>query len=233
MKTYKIFHILFLIILCTAAKSKSHGREKSQLRQNNFLEWLISIFLFNPITPSTLKPPVVLQPPAETMECPSCTCGKVNVINRIVGGEETQEIRYPWMTLLRNRNQFYCGGSLISDRYVATAAHCLDGLPPSRISITLLVHDRRENCSREINRKVKNYRIHEDYDPDVEDNDFGLLELSEPVEMSDILRPVCMPMKNKTYEGETGIATGWGATSEGGPTSQKLMVSILVLIYSE
>lgn len=218
------FHILIVLVLCRTVLSKSFIRETSQSRQNNFLEWLISIFQFFPVTPSTLKPPIIIKPPPESKQCVPCSCGSPNVIKRIVGGEETQEIRYPWMALLKNNNRFYCGGSLISDRYVATAAHCLRGFLTERISISLLVHDRKSNSSREISRKVKNSTVHERYSPFNIDNDIGLLELEESVEMSNVLRPVCMPIRDKTYLDEIGIASGWGATSEGGPLAQKLMV---------
>ncbi len=56
--------------------------------------------------------------PAE--DCGECVCGKVNSQNRIVGGEETMVNEYPWMAMLLYSNRFYCGASLINDRYVVT-----------------------------------------------------------------------------------------------------------------
>lgn len=219
--------LVFLHVIVSVAAVNTGGPLKPQLKQNNFLEWLISIFQLNPISGSPISPPDNSKPPTETKQCQPCSCGTANVIKRIVGGEETQETRYPWMALLRNNNRFYCGGSLITDRYVATAAHCLRGFPTNRLSISLLVHDRQANSSRIINRKVKKAIIHERYDPFNVDNDIGLLLLTESVEMSDVLRPICMPMRNETYVNYTGIASGWGAVSEGGPLAQKLMVGFL------
>ncbi|XP_023305931.2 trypsin-1-like isoform X1 [Lucilia cuprina] len=229
MKIAKQFNIFIILIVCSASLSNTHYLEKSEARQNNFIEWLISIFQFNPITQvTTIKPPLT-----ETKQCMPCSCGTANVINRIVGGEETQEIRYPWMALLKNNNRFYCGGSLVSDRYVATAAHCLRGFRPNAISVSLLVHDRKSNSSREITRKAKRVIIHERYNPFNIDNDIGLIQLSESVEMSKVLRPVCMPLKDQTYLDELGIASGWGATSEGGPLAQKLMQVSVPIISNE
>lgn len=54
-------------------------------------------------------------------------CGLTNKYNRIVGGQETQVNEYPWMTLLKYGTKFYCGAALINDRYVLTAAHCVQG----------------------------------------------------------------------------------------------------------
>nr|CAD7438736.1 unnamed protein product [Timema bartmani] len=54
-------------------------------------------------------------------------CGLSNEESRIVGGQTTQMNEYPWMARLSYFNRFYCGGMLINDRYVLTAAHCVKG----------------------------------------------------------------------------------------------------------
>lgn len=56
---------------------------------------------------------------------------------RIVGGEEAPIGKYPWLALLGYTSgrqgvpQWKCGGALIGDRYVLTAAHCVNNLPGS------------------------------------------------------------------------------------------------------
>lgn len=57
-------------------------------------------------------------------------CGISEGGDRIKGGELTEIGEFPWATLLRYKiNEedagFKCGGSLINDRYVLTAAHCV------------------------------------------------------------------------------------------------------------
>lgn len=82
-------------------------------------------------------------------------CGIANKQKRIVGGQETEVNQYPWMALLTYSNRFYCGASLISDRYVMTAAHCVSGFNKDRIGVTLLEHDRSKPGETElIKRKV-------------------------------------------------------------------------------
>ena len=47
---------------------------------------------------------------------------------RIVGGKPADPQEYPWTAaLLRNGATQYCGGVLITDRHVLTAAHCVQG----------------------------------------------------------------------------------------------------------
>lgn len=54
-------------------------------------------------------------------------CGERNDATRIVGGQAAGNNEFPWMARLSYFNRFYCGGMLINDRYVLTAAHCVKG----------------------------------------------------------------------------------------------------------
>lgn len=55
-------------------------------------------------------------------------CGQMSegIGTRIVGGLEATENSYPWVVGILMKNQFHCGGSLINDRYVLTAGHCIN-----------------------------------------------------------------------------------------------------------
>lgn len=71
-------------------------------------------------------------------------CGERNDASRIVGGQPTGINEFPWMARLSYFNRFYCGGMLINDRYVLTAAHCVKGWvlstrlsPPNQIPMYL------------------------------------------------------------------------------------------------
>lgn len=77
--------------------------------RNPFLEWLQYVL---GITTTTESPP--LEP---ATNCGECRCGKTNN-KRIVGGSETGINQYPWMAMLLYSNRFYCGATLINDRYL-------------------------------------------------------------------------------------------------------------------
>lgn len=51
---------------------------------------------------------------------------------------------YPWIGLIQIDERVQCGCSLITDRYVLTAAHCLQGFDTSRFTITFLEHRRSD-----------------------------------------------------------------------------------------
>lgn len=98
----------------------------------------------------------------------------INKKRRIVGGQETKVNQYPWMALLTYGNRFYCGGSLINDRYVLTAAHCVSGFNKNRMGVTLLEHDRASNKESEvIKRNILRIVRHAGYSPNNYNNDIG------------------------------------------------------------
>ena len=57
----------------------------------------------------------------------SCYCGLAERAKRIVGGQDTEVNEYPWQAGLVTRGErdfVWCGGTLISSKWVLTAAHC-------------------------------------------------------------------------------------------------------------
>lgn len=137
------------------------------------------------------------------------------------------------MALLLYSGRFYCGATLINDRYVLTAAHCVNGFSPDRISVRLIEHDRstdqelpsitkKVRCPMEQNICIyishyyfrfffhiyKIHRIvrHAGYSSTNYNNDIALLQLASPVKYSNLLRPACLPTPGKSFTGaQVGI----------------------------
>ncbi|XP_053698576.1 trypsin-1-like [Sabethes cyaneus] len=191
--------------------------------RNPFLQWLTGLLG----TATTTQAPQ-LTPPAN---CSECKCGRTNQVTRIVGGTETRVNQYPWMVILQYGTTFYCGGSLISDRHVLTAAHCVHGFNPAKISAVLLDHDRSSSTETEtITCKVERVIKHNGYNPSNYNSDIAILKLDRVLNFDQKLRPVCLPSPKKTFTGYEGIVTGWGATKENGQIAVNLQeVSVPIM----
>ncbi|XP_038104588.1 trypsin-1-like isoform X1 [Culex quinquefasciatus] len=219
-------------------------------KDNAFLEWLeLLTGIQRPLPP--LKPAENCTECSKTCDISpfllntymitSCTkiiffaeCGRTNQIKRIVGGMETRVNQFPWMAILKYGDSFYCGGSLITDRHVMTAAHCVTGFNPRRISVTLLDHDRSTDSESEtITARVERVIRHPAYNPGNYDNDVAILKLDKVLEMNDRLRPVCQPTSGESFAGENGTVTGWGTTSQGGDVSNTLQEVIVPILSNE
>ncbi|XP_063831600.1 transmembrane protease serine 9-like [Ostrinia nubilalis] len=181
-------------------------------------------------------------------------CGAQND-DRIVGGTRAEIDEHPWMTLLRYDKPkgwgFYCGGVLISARYVLTAAHCVKGedLPTNwKLSQVRLgewntssaVDCIGDDCSgppQDI--PVEEIIAHEKYDPadSNQHNDIALLRLEHNAQFNDFVRPICLPtmsdLRQNTLEGYDMEVAGWGKTETRSESEVKLKVSVPVVSNSE
>ena len=162
-----------------------------------------------------------------------CICGKIQSTPRIVCPHGVANCdasigSVPWQVGLVSRRKYqpWCGGALINDRYVLTAAHCVKTLKPYMIDIILGDLDwttRKE--SLELRRHVSNIHIHPEFGQRATfDHDFALLKLHSPIEfhLNDFIRPVCLPFfdHNDALEGQIGTVSGWGVVDPKNPTQQ-------------
>ncbi|XP_030312246.1 coagulation factor VII [Calypte anna] len=152
---------------------------------------------------------------------------------RITGGTLCHRGHCPWQVLIRNsRDVGFCGGSLISSRWVVTAAHCLDLIRPHHVTVGDFDKYRRELKEQKIG--VARSWTHPHYDPSDYNSDIALLYLSTDVTFNQYIVPICLPSpalaKLLSEEGRIGRVSGWGATHERGSTLRFLMQTQLPIV---
>uniref|UniRef100_A0A8D2NBW9 Acrosin n=1 Tax=Zonotrichia albicollis TaxID=44394 RepID=A0A8D2NBW9_ZONAL len=139
---------------------------------------------------------------------------------RVVGGKNAEVGAWPWLVSIQDPSVsgtgHLCGGSLISTRWVLTAAHCF-GYPhniSSAMRLLIGVTQLTEPGPEAQVRLIKRLLIHNEYDPADQSNDIALLEMSEPVQCNSHIQLVCVPKATlNVAQLDTCYVAGWGATT--------------------
>uniref|UniRef100_A0A3P8YTM1 Peptidase S1 domain-containing protein n=1 Tax=Esox lucius TaxID=8010 RepID=A0A3P8YTM1_ESOLU len=156
----------------------------------------------------------------------------------IVNGAEARRNSKPYMVSVQTKNKNHiCGGFLVSENFVMTAAHCYTWLTENAecrgVNLTVVVgaHDitRQESSSYRID--VKYYHIHPGYNEKTLENDIMLLQLVKTIPKSKAVQQISLPKKDQAVKAKTLCnVAGWGATKTGGTANQRLMeVNVTVI----
>uniref|UniRef100_A0A3B3HP20 Peptidase S1 domain-containing protein n=1 Tax=Oryzias latipes TaxID=8090 RepID=A0A3B3HP20_ORYLA len=148
-------------------------------------------------------------------------CGRANLNNRIVGGQDAPAGFWPWQVSLQGSRHF-CGGSLINNQWVLTAAHCFPSGPTVQMLVLGLQSLQGSNPNR-VSRTITTLIVHPNFNSATQNNDIALLQLSSPVTFTNYITPVCLPSTGSTfYSGVNTWVTGWGTIRISLPAPQTL-----------
>ncbi|CAL1573966.1 unnamed protein product [Knipowitschia caucasica] len=170
---------------------------------------------------------------AVALSCVGCGVSSPAASSRIVGGTEAENGAWPWQVSLQIRGSHICGGSIISSKWILSAAHCFESynrayLWKVQYGDVSLIHMAFYNPSKSVDKIIS----HANYNPETNDNDIALLKLSSPLAFSSTVKPVCLPNAGLDLSPERQAwITGWGALRSSG-TSPDRLNQAEVTIYS-
>ncbi|XP_072527468.1 chymotrypsin A-like [Salminus brasiliensis] len=150
----------------------------------------------------------------------ACGCGVPTIppvitnYTRIVNGENAVPHSWPWQVSLQDSNGFhFCGGSLINESWVVTAAHCN---VRKTHRVILGEHDQSSDSEPIQIMHVDKVFKH----PNFKDlnNDILLIKLASPAKLNDHVSPVCVAETSDNFAGGMKcVTTGWGLTKHNAP----------------
>ncbi|XP_036380683.1 ST14 transmembrane serine protease matriptase b [Megalops cyprinoides] len=173
----------------------------------------------------------------------NCECGTLEFVprkSRIVGGDAALEGEWPWQVSLHVKGMGHvCGASVINNRWLVTAAHCVQDndkvkySQPQTWEAYLGLHVQQKPSQNTLQRNLKQIIPHPYYNTYTFDNDIALMELDTPVPLSQYIWPICLPPSTYDFPaGESVWITGWGATREGGSGATVLQKAEVRIINS-
>lgn len=168
-----------------------------------------------------------------------CGTAQAKPQSRIVGGQDALYGEFPWQAHIKlNRQQ--CGGVLLNNFYVLTAAHCIYKVPLEEIKVLLGVYDIQDHSRQEfppqtfsiVEKKIHPSFKYQQSHPDR--YDVALLKLDKAAQYQANVVPICLPQSDWNFQGWKGVITGWGKTdnSLGNRYGTRLLQKVEVPIIS-
>ncbi|XP_026744143.1 serine protease snake-like [Trichoplusia ni] len=167
----------------------------------------------------------------------NCYAYTPTAVLTVAGGMDAGRGQYPHMTLLgygddMESAQWLCGGSLISHRYILTAAHCLHSEtsgPLKFIALGILKRSDQENLWHKYN--VRKSIPYPEYKPPSKYHDIALVESDKWIKFNHHILPACLNTDD-TAEHSIAFGTGWGTTGHRKSLADNLQTVVLSM-YTE
>ncbi|XP_072909794.1 complement factor B-like [Hemitrygon akajei] len=120
-------------------------------------------------------------------------------IGRVLGGVKSKEYEWPWQVNIDFPHKEFCGGSIISTRWILSAAHCFNGSLDMIDDIDIWIGSIKRKKGLKLS--VEEIILHEQFSvPTNMNNDIALLKTKETIIYSSHVRPVCLPCTKRSAQ---------------------------------
>ncbi|KAI4465915.1 chymotrypsin-related [Holotrichia oblita] len=145
--------------------------------------------------------------------------------SRIIDGQPAIVGQFPWQVAVFfqvGTGTFFCGGSILSNNWILTAAHCALGASQFTLYFGGITLDNFESGREQ--RVTTTAIVHPGYSSATLNNDIALIRIDNPIQFNDRIQPISMPARGDvTGAGVTVTVSGWGRTSDTIPSISNIL----------
>ncbi|KAG7188817.1 hypothetical protein KM043_008426 [Ampulex compressa] len=147
----------------------------------------------------------------------ACLASPFDLSPRITDGVDANPGEFPYQVSIQwgvppiLGYRHVCGGSIIGERYVLTAGHCILKIGKLRIVAGKHFMNKAEETEQTVN--VVRSIVHKGYNGGVAQHDIAVLRLASPLTFNERVQPVQLPQQGEMQTGEA-VLSGWGSISK-------------------
>ncbi|CAG2172773.1 unnamed protein product, partial [Oppiella nova] len=158
-------------------------------------------------------------------------CGLKPALNYIVGGERAVRNEFPFLVIIKLNGNTVCGGAIINDIWVITAAHCFKDREHQIADYS--VHAGAHSLHDGEEYRLQLIRVHSKFSFGEMNSDVCLIKMDRNFNFGPHVGPVCLPMIQRAEVSGVITVAGWGRLIEKGTPSKILQKVNLPIITDE
>ncbi|MEE6477196.1 hypothetical protein FKM82_011404, partial [Ascaphus truei] len=163
------------------------------------------------------------------LECGTRPLYDTSQASGTVGGGDVNVGEFPWQVSIQNRNSHFCGGSILNNWWILTAAHCFLNLNDfTDVTIVVGITDLKQ---KEKKRKIQQVIAHAGFDKHM-NNDVALIQVKAAIRFNKQSAPVCLPTQNDLDKWRDCWATGWGFTGGADAVEPNILQKVAMQLLS-
>lgn len=153
---------------------------------------------------------------------------------KIINGSPSKRGEFPFYAFLETkecyqpRKRYICGGTLLNNEFILTAAHCVYNTTRIEVHLGSLQRDEHEEGRQVFFARQEHFFLHPEYDAEDLMNDIALIKLPRPAIFTNLVQPVQFPTVCDVFEGMDLLAIGNGFQSVGGKMAEILQFTTLI-----
>ncbi|XP_026319140.1 trypsin epsilon-like, partial [Hyposmocoma kahamanoa] len=149
--------------------------------------------------------------------------------DRIVGGQETTIEEHPYQVSFIVNNSYFCGGFVVSENYILTAAHCAQNVDPTTVVLRAGSTWRKNGTIIPIAEVIP----HPEYDNPRFDKDVAVMRTVDPIEFTNTIQPIPLTWRGRPMIGDTQfVVSGWGRTEDGASSIPERLMDVQIPVVS-